>query len=425
MIGPFDNENRGARELGTVAAMKEAGVNVVQINSPQDGSWAADPNLAIPVITAALVAHPETKMLGYPGGQLLGNVPTYMQAAGKKPGEIFNFGFDTSPQIVEGFKGGWVQLTADQQPFLQGYLPILSLCQQVVYGLAPIERRYRRRLRDAATTTRSWPSSPRNSSARTTAGAGRGSPRPAHFRLGGMRVAERLIELRDIKKSYGNVYALGGVSLTVNVGEVVGLIGDNGAGKSTLIKVLAGVVTPTSGEILVRGKPVSGWNAARSREAGIETVFQDRALAVQQSIVRNIFMGRELGGRFGFLRINEEIREAGRLMREIGFTSKVFTPHSIVGQLSGGERQGVAIARAIYKEADLIVLDEPTTALSLTETAKVFHFVRQVRDSGRSILFIGHNIHHVFDIADRFVVLDRGKVALETGTEPRSNRPRS
>jgi simple sugar transport system ATP-binding protein len=227
-------------------------------------------------------------------------------------------------------------------------------------------------------------------------------------------MAEPLIALRDIKKSYGNVYALGGVSLSVNVGEVVGLIGDNGAGKSTLIKILSGVVAPTNGEIIVRGKPVTGWNAARSREAGIETVFQDRALAVQQSIVRNIFMGRELAGRFGFLKIDKEIREAGRLMRDIGFTSKVFTPHSIVGQLSGGERQGVAIARAIYKEADLIVLDEPTTALSLTETAKVFHFVRQVRASGRSILFIGHNIHHVFDIADRFVVLDRGKVALET-----------
>jgi len=226
-------------------------------------------------------------------------------------------------------------------------------------------------------------------------------------------VAENLIELRDIKKSYGNVYALGGVTLTVRVGEVVGLLGDNGAGKSTLIKILSGVVAPTSGEILVRGKPVSGWNAARSREAGIETVFQDRALAVQQSIVRNIFMGRELTNRFGFLKVKQEIREAGRLMREIGFTSKVFSPHSIVGQLSGGERQGVAIARAIFKEADLIVLDEPTTALSLTETAKVFGFVRQVRESGRSILFIGHNIHHVYDIADRFVVLDRGKVALE------------
>ena len=225
-------------------------------------------------------------------------------------------------------------------------------------------------------------------------------------------MAERIIELRDISKSYGQVYALGGVNLSVDRGEVVGLIGDNGAGKSTLIKILSGVVKPTSGEILVRGKPVTGWSAARSRDAGIETVFQDRALAVQQTIVRNIFMGRELTGFMGFLRVNKEIEEASRLMREIGFTSKVFTPHSIVGQLSGGERQGVAIARAIYKQAELIILDEPTTALSLTETAKVFHVVRQVRASGRSILFIGHNIHHVFDIADRFVVLDRGKVAL-------------
>lgn len=227
---------------------------------------------------------------------------------------------------------------------------------------------------------------------------------------------DKLIELRDVTKTYGSVYALGGVSLSVHEGEVVGLIGDNGAGKSTLIKILSGVIRPTSGEILVRGRPVTGWNAGRSREAGIETVFQDRALCVQQSIVRNIFMGRELAGPLGFLDVEREVKEAGRLMREIGFTSKVFT-HSIVGQLSGGERQGVAIARAIYKKADLIVLDEPTTALSLTETAKVFHFVRQVRASGRSILFIGHNIHHVFDIADRFVVLDRGRVALEAPRE--------
>ncbi|SDA86027.1 substrate-binding domain-containing protein [Mesorhizobium qingshengii] len=136
MIGPFDNESRGARERGTVAALKEAGVDVIQINSVPE--WAADPNLAIPVITAALLNNPTVKAVGYPGGQMLGNVPTYMQAAGRKPGDVFNFGFDTSPQIVEGFKGGWVQLTADQQPFMQGYLPILSLCQQVVLGLAPM-----------------------------------------------------------------------------------------------------------------------------------------------------------------------------------------------------------------------------------------------------------------------------------------------
>ncbi|RVB54161.1 sugar ABC transporter substrate-binding protein, partial [Mesorhizobium sp. M7A.F.Ca.CA.004.06.1.1] len=138
MIGPFENESRGARERGTVAALKDAGVEVIQLSSPPSGEWASDPNLAIPVITAALLNNPDVKAVGYPGGQMLGNVSTYMQAAGRKAGEIFNFGFDTSPQIVEGFKGGWVQLTADQQPFLQGYLPILSLCQQVVLGLAPM-----------------------------------------------------------------------------------------------------------------------------------------------------------------------------------------------------------------------------------------------------------------------------------------------
>ena len=161
-------------------------------------------------------------------------------------------------------------------------------------------------------------------------------------------MSNRIIELKDVRKSYGQVYALGGVDMHVDRAEVVGLVGDNGAGKSTLIKILAGAVKPTTGEILVHDTPVRNWSAARSREAGIETVFQDRALAVQQTITRNIFMGRELSNRFGFLNVRKQIDEAGRLMRDIGFTSLVFSPNSIVGQLSGGERQGVAIARAIY-----------------------------------------------------------------------------
>jgi simple sugar transport system substrate-binding protein len=136
MIGPFNNENRGARERGTAKALEEAGLRVVRIDSATE--WASDPNLALPVITAAILNNPNVKAIGYPGGQMLGNVPTYMQAAKKKPGEIFNFGFDTSPQIVEAFNAGWVQLTADQQPFQQGYLPILNLCEQVVYGLSPL-----------------------------------------------------------------------------------------------------------------------------------------------------------------------------------------------------------------------------------------------------------------------------------------------
>jgi len=136
VLGSFDDSNRGAREEGTAKALEKAGVKVVRLSSPPE--WASDPNLGIPVITAALRANATAKVIVYPGGQLLGNAPTYMQAAKKKPGEIVNVGFDTSPQIVDAFKKGWVQLTADQQPFQQGYLPILSLCQQVVYGLAPI-----------------------------------------------------------------------------------------------------------------------------------------------------------------------------------------------------------------------------------------------------------------------------------------------
>jgi simple sugar transport system substrate-binding protein len=137
VFGPFDQQpERYVREGATADALEAAGLKVIRIPSPTE--WAADPNLAIPVITAALTANPNTKAIVYPGGQLLGNAPVYMQAAGKKPGEIVQIGFDTSPQIVAAFKDGWVQLTADQQPFLQGYMPILSLCQQVVYGLAPL-----------------------------------------------------------------------------------------------------------------------------------------------------------------------------------------------------------------------------------------------------------------------------------------------
>ena len=137
VLGGFDDSIRAAREEGTAKAMEEAGMKVVRLNSPPE--WAADPNLAIPVITAAVQANPAAKVIVYPGGQLLGNAGVFMKAAGKKPGEIINVGFDTSPQVVKGFEDGWVQLTADQQPFQQGYLPILSLCEQIVNGLAPMD----------------------------------------------------------------------------------------------------------------------------------------------------------------------------------------------------------------------------------------------------------------------------------------------
>jgi len=122
--------------LRAAKAFEDAGMTVIKLQTPPE--WAGDPNLGIPSYTAAIQSNPGVKVIVYPGGQQLGNAQTYMQAAGKKPGEIINIGFDTSPQIVQGFKDGWVQLTSDQQPFLQGYMPILSLCQQVVYGLAPV-----------------------------------------------------------------------------------------------------------------------------------------------------------------------------------------------------------------------------------------------------------------------------------------------
>lgn len=224
---------------------------------------------------------------------------------------------------------------------------------------------------------------------------------------------EPVVELRNIVKRFGNVEALSGVSMLVRRGEVLGLLGDNGAGKSTLVKTLAGVHNPDEGEVIVNGKSRSPWTPRAARDAGIETVFQDRALAPQHSIVTNIFMGREITNFFGLTRVKKQSMAASRLMREIGFTSKVFNPESTVGSLSGGERQGVAIARALYNRADVIVLDEPTTALSLTETRKVFRFVEAVRESGRTVVFIGHNIYHVWDIADRFVVIDRGREAFE------------
>jgi simple sugar transport system ATP-binding protein len=219
-----------------------------------------------------------------------------------------------------------------------------------------------------------------------------------------------LIKLESINKKYGNVSALTDVDFQVNEREVLGLLGDNGAGKSTLIKIISGVHAPDSGQIYVRDRLMKQWSVSLARQFGVETVYQDQALATQQTIARNIFMGRETCGPLGFINLRKQTLEADKLMREIGFSSKVFTPESVVGFLSGGERQGVAIARALYFKAQLIILDEPTTALSLTECEKVFNFINHIREEDASCIFISHNPYHTYDTADRFVILDRGRV---------------
>ena len=222
-----------------------------------------------------------------------------------------------------------------------------------------------------------------------------------------------LVEMRNIEKSYGRVQALHDVNLTIKKGEIVGLLGDNGAGKSTLIKVLSGAVPYSSGEIRIKGKPVTMTSTNDAIAAGIETIYQDSALVPQLSIARNLFLGRELvTGHLGRLDLNRMNQVAADLLKRVGI-SKNIPPTTPIGSLSGGERQAVAIARAMYFDSDLIILDEPTNNLGVAETQGVLRFVREARDTGHSCIFITHNIHHVFQVVDRMVVMRRGTVVAD------------
>jgi len=227
-------------------------------------------------------------------------------------------------------------------------------------------------------------------------------------------VTDPLLQLNGIKLAFGRLNVLKGVSFEIYPGEIVALVGDNGAGKSSLIKVITGVHHPSAGEILFKGQKITLTSVKRSRELGIETVYQERALADQQELWRNVFVGRELTTGLGFLDIKRQKEETRRLLRDyMGFTSEVINVDSEVRGLSGGEKQGVAIARALYFNAELIILDEPTTGLALSEQRKVLDFIRNIRDKGKSAIFIDHNIFHVHDVADRFIILDKGQVAAQ------------
>jgi simple sugar transport system ATP-binding protein len=223
-----------------------------------------------------------------------------------------------------------------------------------------------------------------------------------------------LVELTNISKSFGRVYALEGINLKLYPGEIVSLVGDNGAGKSTLTKIISGIEQPDSGgRITIDGNDVRSWNAAKARNLGIETVHQSRALSEQQTIYDNVFMGRERTNALGFVKRKEEIAETEALLRRIGYTSKVWTPTSTVNKLSGGERQGVAIARAILFNSRLVLLDEPTTAMALSEVGEVMEFIVDLKQQGKSVIFISHNPWDAHAVADRFVVLDRGRVVFD------------
>lgn len=219
-----------------------------------------------------------------------------------------------------------------------------------------------------------------------------------------------IIEMAEIEKHFGNIIALAGVSFDVRAGECHCLLGDNGAGKSTFIKTMSGVHKPTKGTIRVNGTPVTFGSPRDAMEAGIATVFQDLAMIPLMSVTRNFFMGREpTKGRGPFKRM--DIKAANdtcvAAMRSMGINLR--GPDQAVGTLSGGERQTVAIARAVHFGAKVLILDEPTSALGVRQTSNVLATIDRVRKQGVGVVFITHNVRHAMAVGDRFTVLNRGR----------------
>jgi simple sugar transport system ATP-binding protein len=217
--------------------------------------------------------------------------------------------------------------------------------------------------------------------------------------------------MKNITKTFGKVQALNKVSLKVHESEIVGLVGDNGAGKSTLIKILSGALQADTGEIYFKGEPVSIENTRDAIQVGIETIYQDAALVGQLAITRNLFLGREPLKKRSMLRrmdMDYMKSESSKLLQHIGL--KKINPDTPIVQLSGGERQSIAIARAMFFEAELIILDEPTNNLGVKESQSVLDFVIQTKERGHSSVFITHNIHHIYQVADRIVVLRHGEM---------------
>ena len=227
---------------------------------------------------------------------------------------------------------------------------------------------------------------------------------------------ENALRAEGIEMWFGNVGALTGVDLSVGRNEIVGLIGDNGAGKSTLIKIITGVLRPSVGSLYIRDREVGlqDYSVFRAHQYGIETVHQERSLCEKQPLWRNFFVGRQITNRLGFIDVRKQKELAQEiLLKSIGFRGAGITVDTTVGDLSGGERQGIAIGRAMHFNADLILLDEPTAALGVKEVRKVLEFVDDIKTSGRACLYIEHNLAHVHAVADRIVIMDRGTIVNE------------
>ena len=223
-----------------------------------------------------------------------------------------------------------------------------------------------------------------------------------------------LYEAKNITKKYGNLIALDDVNFHIAPNEVVGLLGDNGAGKSTLIKMMSGVVELNKGNIFVDGKKTKIKNRKESEEiAGIETIYQNSALCDDMTIMRNIFMGREITNYFGFMN-HKKMDEISAEVLTTGIEiAGIDSPSKEIGALSGGQKQAVAIARAVYFKRKILLLDEPTSALSVRETEKVLSYVTDLKKENVSSVIVTHNLYHAFQVCDRFVVMSHGKVVFE------------
>lgn len=220
------------------------------------------------------------------------------------------------------------------------------------------------------------------------------------------------LEARDITKVYGHVSALSEANFEVKAGEVTALIGDNGAGKSTLVKILSGTETPTSGEILIDGKQVTISGPLAARHYGIETVYQDLALAPHLNPVQNMYLGREVMragvmGRLGFMNNAEMLAGSKKAFDELGATVRNFS--GSIGAMSGGQKQAVAVARAAAWAKRIVLLDEPTAALGVVQTKGVLDLIRRVRDRGLGVVFVSHSMPHVIQVADEIQVLRLGR----------------
>ncbi|MFQ8433200.1 ATP-binding cassette domain-containing protein [Amaricoccus sp. W119] len=226
-----------------------------------------------------------------------------------------------------------------------------------------------------------------------------------------------LLELKDIVKRYGTFVALNKMNFYIGENEVVGLLGDNGAGKSTLVKMMSGINPPTSGEILARGRKIRLNSRADSEAAGIETIYQDIALVDSMAITRNIFMGREITNRWGFMDHKAMEATAIEILGSAVQISGIDDPEKEVGFLSGGQKQAVAIARAVHFKRNILLLDEPTSALSVRETEHLLGYVRDLKSEGTSSVLVTHNIYHAFQVCDRFVVMSHGAKVFEARKE--------